>query len=53
MDPRFRGDDVESDADSAYIRARGFGAIFGRMASGAIGWAYFGSGTDPVTSCDE
>ncbi len=54
MGSRFRGDNMESDADSTHIRARGFGvAIFGKVASGAIGCAYRGSGTEPVMSCDE
>ena len=37
-----------------HIMRLGFGvAIFGNVASGAIGCAYLGSGTEPVTSCDE
>ena len=54
MGPRLRGDDLESDTGPTHIRARAFGAaIFGMMASGAIGCANLGSGSDPVMSCDE
>ncbi len=54
MGPRLRGDDVMRDFESVHGARLAFGtAIFGAIASGAIGCMNFGSGNDAVMSCDE